>query len=86
MKKHVLIVALFVFAFCLTTVAFSADSAAALNECKSEAEKNEVDLADMNTFLANCLAELDVAAADIKSLLEPENEGSPKGGEQAKDE
>lgn len=82
MKKLVVTIALFVFAIFLTPVAFSADSGAALNECKSEAEKNEVELDDMNTFLSNCLAELDVAAADIKAMLEPENQTS----EQSKDE
>ncbi|WP_455219044.1 hypothetical protein [Kaarinaea lacus] len=82
MKKLFATIILFVFSICLTPVAFSADSISAYNECKSEAEKNEVELDDMNTFISNCMAELDVAAADIKALLEPEN----AGGEKAKDE
>lgn len=82
MKKLIAVTTLSVFSIFLTPVAFSSDSTVALNECKSEAEKNEVDMADMNTFLANCMAELDVAAADIKALLEPQKESS----EQAKDE
>lgn len=82
MKKLLAVITLSVFSVFLTPVAFSSDSAAALKECKSEAEKNEVEMADMNTFLSNCMAELDVAAADIKALLEPQNESS----EQAKDE
>lgn len=86
MKKLFATVILFVFAICLTPVAFSADNSAAFAECKSEAEKNDVEFADMNTFLSNCLAELDVAEADIKALLGTDNTSSPKAGEQAKDE
>ena len=82
MKKQIATTILFVFAISLAPVAFSADGATALKECKSEAEKNEVEAADMNTFLTNCMAELDVAAADIQALLKPEIEGT----EQPKDE
>jgi hypothetical protein len=84
MKKLLPAATLLAVAIGFSPVVFSADSGEAFKECKSEAEKNEVDSADFKNFVANCMAELDIAAADIKSLLEPEN--STGGQESAKDE
>lgn len=70
----------------VSPVAFSADSQAAYKECKSEAEKNEVDPADFRNFVSNCMSEMDVAAADIEALIGPENSDSGNQSEGAKDE
>ena len=84
MKKLLSAATILLVAVSFSPVAFSSDSQAAYKECKSEAEKNEVDSADFKTFVSNCMAEMDVAAADIKALVEPEGSDSAQGG--AKDE
>jgi len=80
MKKLVSAATMLLVAVSFSPVAFSADSQAAYKECKSEAEKNEVASEDFKTFVSNCMAEMDVAAADIQAILEPEGGKSEQGG------
>ena len=72
MKKLFTAAALLIVAVSFSPLVFSADTGAAFNECKSEAEKNEVEDADIKTFISNCMKEMEVAAADIKSLVDAE--------------
>ena len=85
MKKILSAATILLVAVSFSPLAFSADSQAAYKECNSEAEKNEVSAEDLKTFISNCMAEMDVAAADIKALVDPDSDGGQKS-EGAKDE
>ena len=72
MKKLFTAASLLIVAISVSPLAFSADTGKALSECKSEAEKNEVSDADIKTFISNCMMEMEIAAADIKALVDAE--------------
>lgn len=87
MKKQFTAATLLILAVSFAPMGFAADAGQAFNTCKSEAESNEVSDADIKTFMSNCMTEMEVAAADIKSLVDAEySGGNQDSAKDAKDE
>lgn len=73
MKKLVIIAAsLLAMLFVLSPMAFATDAEQAFSKCKSEAESDEVDNADIKIYVSNCMKDLGVAAADVKAMVDEE--------------
>ena len=70
--------ALLILAVSFAPAVFAADAGKAFSDCKSQAESEEVADADMKIFISNCMQEMEVAAADIQSLVDKEfSDGKP---------
>ena len=61
-----------VLTFALASVSFAASPQDAFNKCKAEANNDEVDAADMRTYVSNCMKDMGIAAADTKKLVDEE--------------
>jgi hypothetical protein len=79
MKKLVIIAAsLFVMLFMLSPMAFATDAEQAFSKCKSEAESDEVDDADIKIYVNNCMKDLGVAGDDVKAMVDEEYSAAEK--------
>lgn len=54
--------------------------------CEKEAEKNEVEFADLRTFIKGCMVESGISAADADSTLDELSPATAPSKAEAKDE